>query len=182
MLFKTRHIKIVNYDSQWSIVFTELKKIIKATLGDLALSIEHIGSTSVTGLAAKPIIDIDVVIKSNDLLPEVIQSLAKLGYIHQGDLGIVGREAFGRENEYVPRDGKGRTWQNHHLYVCPQDSTALARHLAFRNYLRQNADAVLAYGKLKQQLAKKFPHDIDSYIEGKNAFIEEITQLGLKYL
>ena len=182
MLSKTRHIKIVDYNPQWSIVFTELQRVIKATLGDLALSIEHIGSTSVTGLAAKPIIDIDVVIKSNDLLPEVIQSLAKLGYIHQGDLGIVGREAFGRENEYVPCDGKGRTWQNHHLYVCPQDSTALARHLAFRNYLRQNADAVLAYGKLKQQLAKKFSHDIDSYIEGKNAFIEEITQLGLKYL
>ena len=170
---KTRTIKIVDYDPQWSLVFTELGRAIETTLGNLALSIEHVGSTSVPGLAAKPIIDLDVVIESNARLPDVIQSLAVLGYVHEGDLGIAGREAFARQGQDVPRDGTGRTWLNHHLYVCVQDSSELKRHLAFRDYLRKNPDAVRAYSELKRQLAQRFPHDIDSYIEGKKTFVEE---------
>jgi GrpB-like predicted nucleotidyltransferase (UPF0157 family) len=175
-MIKTRTIKIVDYDLQWSLVFTDLKRVLEAALGNLALSIEHVGSTSVPGLAAKPIIDLDVVIESNARLPGVIQSLYQLGYVHQGDLGIVGREAFDRQGQDVPRDGTGRMWSNHHLYVCAQDSAELARHLAFRDHLRKNPDAVLAYGKLKRQLAQEFPHDIESYIQGKRAFVEEILQ------
>lgn len=143
------------------------------------MSIEHVGSTSVPGLAAKPIIDLDVVIESNAQLPEAIESLAQLGYVHEGDLGIAGREAFARQGQDVPRDGTGRMWPNHHLYVCAQDSEELTRHLTFRDYLWKNPNAVLAYTKLKRQLAQQFPHDIESYIQGKRTFIDEIVEHAL---
>lgn len=118
-------------------------------------------------------------IESNARLPKVIESLAQLGYVHEGDLGISGREAFARQGQDIPRDGTGRTWPNHHLYVCAQDSEELTKHLAFRDYLRKNPDAVLAYTKLKRQLAQRFPHDIESYIQGKRTFIDEIIEHAL---
>ena len=90
-----------------------------AQLGSLAQHIEHIGSTAVPGLAAKPIIDIDVVIENDALLPAVITSLAELGYTHAGDQGIPGRQAFKRQGEYVPFvPGALHPWIDHHLYVC----------------------------------------------------------------
>ena len=174
---KTRSINIADYDSQWPLIFAELRRVIETALGGLALSIEHVGSTSIPGLAAKPIIDLDVVIESEALLPHVIQSLSGLGYVHRGDLGIAGREAFGREDHIdVPRDGTGRSWPDHHLYVCAQDSVELARHLAFRDFLRVNPDEASAYYRLKRELAQQYPHDIDSYIKGKSRFIEDVLQ------
>ncbi len=173
---KTRYIQVVDYDPQWAIVFSELKRVLINKLGNLVQSIEHVGSTSVPGLAAKPIIDLDVIIASKELLPAVITCLNELGYFHEGDLGIQGREAFGRKGSNVPFDGTSKIWQNHHLYVCLQNSEALARHLAFRNYLRANSKEMMAYGELKRQLARQFPHDIDSYLAGKASFVEEMTQ------
>ncbi len=174
---KTRIIKIVDYDPQWPLIFAELRRVIETALGDLALSIEHVGSTSIPGLAAKPIIDLDVVIGSKALLTNVIQSLSRLGYVHRGDLGIAGMEAFGREDHMdVPRDGTGRSWPDHHLYVCAQDSGELARHLAFRDFLRGNPDEASTYDRLKRELAQQYPHDIDSYIDGKSRFIEEVLR------
>ena len=93
---KVRPIQVVDYDPQWPLTFAELSRAIGNTLGDLAVSIEHIGSTAVSGLAAKPIIDLDVVIESDGLLADAVQSLATLGYFHEGDLGVTGREAFCR--------------------------------------------------------------------------------------
>ena len=133
---------IVDYDPQWPQVFHDLSRVIGGALGERALSIEHVGSTAVPGLAAKPIIDIDVVIASDDQLPAVIQALALLGYVHQGDLGIPQREAFNRQGDDVPRGGLGGTWPEHHLYVCPQDSRELRRHLAFRDFLRAHPKKV----------------------------------------
>ena len=152
-------------------MFNDLKQLLAVALGDLALSIEHVGSTSVPGLGAKPTIDLDIVIESNCKLPPVISRLAELGYFHEGDLDVPGREAFGRVDESVPRHDIGRVWLNHNLYVCPQDSEALAEHLALRDHLRVNPDGASSYEALKRQLAKQFPHDLDSYSGGKSAFI-----------
>mgnify|MGYP002777033281 CR=1 FL=1 len=173
---KIRTIQIVDYTPQWAVTFSELKQVLWSKLGNLVRNIEHIGSTSVIGLAAKPIIDLDIIIESNALLPTVISCLQELGYWYEGDKGIKGREAFARKDNDVPDDGTGKIWQNHHLYVCPQDSEALARHLTFRDYLRSHPQEALAYGELKRQLAQQFPHDIDAYLEGKSPFIEEIMQ------
>ena len=177
---KTRTIVVVDYDPQWPLIFADFKRVLEATLGELALSIEHVGSTSVPGLAAKPIIDLDIVIESRALLPKAIESLATLGYYHQGDLDVKGREAFGRHEADIPSDGTGRQSMRHNLYVCAQDSIELARHLAFRNYIREHPDEALAYGNLKRQLAQQFPYDIDSYVEGKSAFVEGILQRAMR--
>ena len=112
------------YDEQWKHDFLQIKAELTIALGQLAIEIEHVGSTSVQGLSAKPIIDIDVVIEDYSRLENVILALGKIGYRHEGDLGIAGREAF----KY---DGKEHL-RKHHLYVCPKDSQELKRHIAFR--------------------------------------------------
>lgn len=99
-------------------------------------------------------------------LSEVIQKLAAIGYAHEGNLGIEGREAFaysGKEHLQV-----------HHLYVCPENSPELKRHLAFRDYLRSHPEAILSYGEVKEKAAKLFSKDIDKYIAYKSSIIEEI--------
>ncbi|MGG3523039.1 GrpB family protein [Bacillus pseudomycoides] len=172
-------IKIEDYNPEWSIIFKDLKCVIEAELGDLLLSIEHVGSTSVNNLSAKPIIDLDLIIDNHDMLPQVIQRLEKLGYYHQGDLGIEGREAFGRKDRLTPWHGEKRIWIEHHLYVCCKDNKELAKHLAFRNYLRIHPDAVREYGQLKKKLAET-AKDRVSYTEGKSDFVNTILEKTMK--
>ncbi|MBI4310263.1 MAG: GrpB family protein [Chloroflexi bacterium] len=167
---------VVDYDPAWPAQFAELRRVIAAALGDLALAIEHVGSTAIPGLAAKPIIDLDVVIASSECLPEVVARLAALGYAHEGDLDVPGREAFARQDDRTPWDGTGRAWPEHHLYVCPQDSAELARHLAFRDHLRAYPDAAAAYAALKRRLALRFRNDREAYTLGKSAFVEGVLK------
>ena len=169
---KTARVNVVPYDPEWRSDFEKIKRELDATLGDLALAVEHIGSTSVEGMSAKPCIDIDVVIEDYSVLKEVIERLAAVGYIHEGDLGIAGREAFDYKDK--PHLAK------HHLYVCPKDSAELRRHISFRDYLRENPDAAKEYSRVKENGAALFPFDIDKYIEYKSPFINEIYKiLGL---
>lgn len=128
------------------------------------MSIEHIGSTSVVGLAAKPIIDIDVVISSRLHLKEVIEKLNSIDYVHQGNLGIPGREAFMWPEET----------RRHHVYVCSVDTPNLHDHLIFRDYLRTHPKTVLAYSNLKRRLALKYRNDRDGYTNSKTEFINSI--------
>lgn len=162
-----RTITISEYDPAWPELFARLQTLLADTLGDLALRIEHVGSTAVVGLAAKPILDIIVVIESRQELPQVIDSLATLGYIHQGDRGVSGREAF----RAGPRE-TDPSWPQHHLYVCDQANDELQRHVAFRDYLRQHPTAVQTYAERKRELAEAHPHDIDAYVQGKAFFVE----------
>ena|SRR5882724_4051129 len=89
-----RRIIVVEYDPAWPATFDDLRARVWTVVGDLALAIEHIGSTSVPGLAAKPIIDMTVVLPAADDVPQAIERLATLGYVHRGDLGIEGREVL----------------------------------------------------------------------------------------
>lgn len=161
-----KHVVVVPYDENWKKAFEDIKSEVDAALGNLALRIEHVGSTSVTGLSAKPIIDIDVVIRDTSMLGAVVASLAKIGYVHEGDQGIPGREVF----KY---DGKEHLMK-HHLYVCAEDAAELKRHLGFRDYLRSHPEAVAEYSKVKDEGARLYPYDIDKYIEHKSPFIEGI--------
>lgn len=161
-----KRVIVMPYNEEWKKAFSDIKKELDDALGDLALSIEHVGSTSVEGLSAKPIIDIDVVIEDISKLESVIAALKKIGYRHEGDLGVPGREAF----KY---DGKEHLMK-HHLYVCAKEAKELKRHLAFRDYLRTHADAVEAYSKVKEEGARLYPEDIDKYIEYKSPVIEDI--------
>ena len=169
-----RTIEIVEYDPAWAEAFASISRAVAAALGPLALRIEHVGSTSVPGLASKPIIDLDVVIESPRSLPAVVEALRTLGYSHEGDGGIPGREAFRRESATAPADGSGRAWPEHHLYVCPSGSEELQRHLRFRDYLRDQPDSAARYEALKRDLAHRYANDIDSYVGGKSAFVEGI--------
>lgn len=154
-------IMIVDYDPVWPEIFQQLCAHVWSVLHDVALTVEHVGSTSVPGLAAKPIIDMSVIVPSEREVPLAIAQLAILGYEHLGNLGIEGREAFSRP------DGLPA----HHLYVCPQDSLAVKNHLAVRDYLREHPQMAQMYGELKKRLAREFPDDIESYVAGKTELI-----------
>jgi GrpB-like predicted nucleotidyltransferase (UPF0157 family) len=175
-MFTVRRIEVVDYDPQWPMIFARLKSVLEARLGELAQRIEHVGSTSVPGLAAKPLIDLDIIIESYERLPEVVARLAELGYVHQGDLDVPGREAFRREGQDVPRDGLGSVWPRHNLYVCPPDGIGLGQHLNFRDYLRAHPEELPVYEALKRRLAEEFPEDITAYTEGKAAYIQEVLR------
>ena len=168
----TRHVVVEEHDEAWEKSFREIEREIRDALGELALRIEHVGSTSVPGLAAKPVIDLDVVVRDGEALREAIRRLGAIGYEHEGDLGIPGREAFRYE-------GKEHL-QKHHLYVCPEGSAELRRHVAFRDYLRSHPEAVKEYGRIKREGAARYPYDIDGYIAHKAPFIESVYRaLGL---
>ena len=155
---------VVPSDPAWPAVFESIRERIAALLGDLAVGIEHVGSTAVPGLEAKPIVDLDVVVHRAEDVPEAIRLLATVGYVHLGDLGIFQREAF-RAPAGQPR---------HHLYVCPAGSAALRAHLTLRDALRNDPELAAAYGTLKRELAARFTHDRDSYVEGKTPFITSV--------
>lgn len=167
-----KHVVVEPYDEAWKDDFAAIRDELEAVLNGLVLRIEHVGSTSVEGLSAKPVIDIDVVISDRSVLPEVISALESIGYSHEGDLGIPGREAFKYE-------GKDHL-KKHHLYVCAQDAEELKRHITFRDYLRSDPDAVAEYSRIKEEGARLYPDDIDKYIEHKSPFIESVyKQIGL---
>lgn len=167
-----KRVVVEPYDEAWKNDFAAIRDELASVLNGLVLRIEHVGSTSVEGLSAKPVIDIDVVISDRSILPEVISALESIGYSHEGDLGIPGREAF----KYERKDHL----KKHHLYVCAQDAEELKRHIAFRDYLRSDPDAVAEYSRIKEEGARLYPDDIDKYIEHKSPFIESVyKQIGL---
>ncbi len=157
---------IVKYDQHWEETFRTLRDEIAPFLNGLIVSIEHVGSTAIRGVAAKPIIDMDVVVRSREDIPRVIEKLTTLGYRHLGDLGIAGREAF--------ESPKGKP--SHHLYVCNFDSGELRRHLVFRDYLRSHPEAALRYSELKKSLAGRYRNERDAYTEAKKDFVEKILR------
>ncbi len=164
-----RSVIVLPYDPKWKKDFEDIKKEISAAIGDIITGIEHVGSTSVVGLSAKPIIDIDIVISDYSSFEQVVCGLAQIGYHHEGDLGIKDREAF----KYSSKPHL----QKHHLYVCPQNSAELKRHITFRDYLRNHPEAVKRYSEVKEEAARLYPFDIDQYIEYKTPCIEELYSL-----
>lgn len=160
------------YDSAWKAAFEEIRKEIEQAAGDLIVDVEHVGSTSVEGMSAKPCIDLDVVIPDHAVFDAVADRLKAIGYFHEGDLGIKGREAF----RY---SGKPHL-MTHHLYVCPRDSRELHRHVTFRNFLRSHPEAVKQYSTVKETAARLFPDDIDRYMAYKAPCIQALyAQCGL---
>ena len=170
---RTAKVVVLPYDSAWKSDFEAIRKEIEHALGDLILGIEHVGSTSVEGMSAKPCIDLDVIIKDYGVFDAVVRKLEAIGYFHEGDLGIKDREAF--------RYSDKAHLQKHHLYVCPVHSQELRRHLCFRDYLRSNETAVRKYSLVKETAARLFPDDIEKYMAYKSPCIEELYELcGLK--
>ena len=159
---------ISEYDPHWPELFCELRDGLPAGLRMRARSIEHIGSTAVPGLAAKPIIDIDVVVAEQADVAEAIAMLAAAGYPHKGDAGVPGRDAFDQP-PHLPE---------HHLYVCVEGSAPLVAHLQLRDHLRANPGTAREYAALKRELAVAYGDDRAGYTEAKTAFIETVLAGG----
>ena len=168
---------IQDYNPQWKKDFEALHDIYSDQLSTLNIQIEHVGSTSVIGLAAKAIIDIDIIYYDKEAFENIKQKLDAIGYFHNGDQGIPFREAFIRK--------KGQTHKIldkiiHHLYVCPHDSPELARHLLFRDHLRSSTEACRTYERKKREIAAKVSQNKKEYAALKqtevNPFIEEMIE------
>ena len=166
---RTKRVCVVPYDAAWKHEFLKIKEELVSAIGAHVLAAEHVGSTAVEGLPSKPCIDIDVVIKDASMLPEVVRGLAAIGYEHEGDLGIKGREAF--------RYSDKPHLFAHHLYVCAQDSEELYRHLTFRDFLKNHPEAAKDYGRAKEEAARLYPDDIEKYMEYKAPCIEALNRL-----
>jgi GrpB-like predicted nucleotidyltransferase (UPF0157 family) len=154
-------VEVIDYDPTWPEEFERLKSQIVAVLGDLVVRIEHVGSTAVPGLAAKPIVDLYVVV---DDLDEATASLRELGYVPEGALGVPGRLGFGWP------EGEKR----HHLYICSPDHVGLETVVRFRDYMRTHARQADEYADLKRELADRYRDDRDAYAAGKDAFIAAV--------
>ena len=163
---RTKKVIVLPYDAAWKTAFEDIKREIQYALADLIIGIEHVGSTSVEGLSAKPCIDIDIIIQDYTAFDKIVKKLANIGYVHEGKLGIENREAFRYSNK--PH------LMTHHLYVCPQNSKELHRHIAFRDFLRNNPEAARQYGQIKETAAQLFPDDIDQYMAYKSPCIAEL--------
>lgn len=166
---------IEKYNPDWIQQFENIKQAISNALEAVTCTIEHVGSTAVPELDAKPIIDLDIIYTNEEEFLSIKTALEQLGYFHNGNQGIEDREAFKRNGKQfhtildtIP----------HHLYVCPAHSKALERHLLSRNYLRKHAWARIKYQQMKYEIAERAGQDRKKYAALKeltvNDFIDTI--------
>ena len=165
-------VKVVPYDPAWPRMFREEAAGIRQALGGCVVEIFHMGSTSVPGLAAKPVIDILPVVTSLEEADRRRPWLEAMGYEWMGEWGIPGRR-------FLRKGGEQRT---HHLHIfSPQSEGEIRRHLAVPAYLRAHPQAALEYARLKTELAARFPRDIDGYCDGKDAFVKQLEREALRW-
>ena len=171
---------ITPYNPEWKQEFERLGAVLRTSLKDPEIDIRHVGSTSVPGLHAKPILDIDLVIHDKSSLDRISRILISLGYIGRGDQGVPGRFAFRQSSPQTPVVTGGEKWQEHHLYVCFSDSLALKNHIIFRDSLLRNGDLVKEYSKLKMDLVNQKGMTREQYTIQKTGFILDVlTSNGL---
>ena len=171
------------YNKEWILYFNQLKSVLLKQVNVEGLDLEHIGSTAVPGLAAKAIVDMDMVYQKPADFEQIKKDLEQLGYYHNGEQGIAGREVFKRRSgrsAHPVLDGI-----SHHLYVCYEKNEELKRHLAFRDALRTYEEERLAYTRLKYKMAKEANQDKKTYAKLKeekaNEFIEMLIRKGLDF-
>jgi len=162
---------VTNSNPEWPGVFeTEANKL-REVFGEELTVIHHIGSTSVRGQKAKPIIDIMPLVRDIEVIDKFNDKMIELEYEPMGEFGIPERRYF----------RKGGDVQTYHVHVFQLGSKDAERHLAFRDFLRQHEDDALKYGKLKETLAIRFPNDIEAYMAGKNDFIKKLEQTAIEW-
>lgn len=166
------NIKVVGYNQNWNNEYKKEERSIKTFLQKELLNSFHIGSTSVPGLKAKPIIDILLVVKDISKLDTYSEQFESIGYEVMGEFGIEGRRYF----------RKGRDNRTHQIHAFQYDNVQeIERHLSFRDYLRQHPEISKEYGELKSKLAEKYPTDIDGYCDGKDNFVKKIEKKALEW-
>lgn len=167
-----QHITVVKYNPCWKTVYEKEAALLQSILGKNCTAIYHIGSTAVSNLAAKPIIDIMPVVTALSVVDQEKATFEKNGYEYLGEFGIAGRR-------YLRKGGDERTHQIH--IFQENDIYNIERHLAVRDFLRTHANIANQYGMLKQALAHCYPYDIESYCHGKDAFVKKLEQQALRW-
>lgn len=162
------------YNPEWTNQFEKIKSILVTKLSGIIFRIEHVGSTSIKDLSAKPVIDIDIVIPKGISLEVIKEKLSELGYYHRGDLDIKGREVFDRLKDKKFYNSTLDTVR-HNLYACSEDNLELERHILFRDYLRTNPEARLAYESLKKDIAERSGQEVKAYVLTKETEAREFV-------
>jgi GrpB-like predicted nucleotidyltransferase (UPF0157 family) len=163
-------VKLEPFDDKWTMLFDQEKEILLSQLKGLIVDVQHVGSTSIEGLLAKPIIDIAIGVSSFDTIKELKEKIKKLSYF-EVPVSIDGKHIFARYKE------KKIT---HFLHVMMYNHNSWIDQISFKNYLRSTPDAKIEYIKLKEDLAKKFPNDVTSYTNEKKKFVDNILKRSKK--
>lgn len=169
---------LLPYQSTWADDFRSIREVLRKHSRIEGLRVEHIGSTSIPGLAAKPIIDIDLVFEESSDFPTICEDLESIGYSYHGNQGIPGREVFKRKKDIAQHpvlDGI-----QHHLYVCHISSEELQRHLNFRDHLREDEASRIAYEQLKYEIARLTNQDRKAYAKLKETMAREFVESILR--
>ncbi|QFF99649.1 GrpB family protein [Psychrobacillus glaciei] len=166
-----RKVEVVSYSADWKDRFKEEAEQLQKIFGSEMITIHHIGSTSVNGLSAKPIIDLMPVVRDINNMDAFNDAMIAIGYEPKGENGLSGRR-------YFQKGGDNRT---HHVHIYEMNSPEIKRHLAFREYLRKHPKVAKDYGQLKEKLAKQFPYDVESYINGKEQLATEIEEKAIHW-
>ncbi|MCT4792445.1 MULTISPECIES: GrpB family protein [Exiguobacterium] len=166
-----RQVIVTPYQTSWPEAFEQEADRLRAIFGDRLLAVHHIGSTSVPGLSAKPILDILPVVDSLDGIEAFDAAMEQIGYEAKGEFGMPGRR-------YYRKGGDNRT---HHIHLYVDGNPEIMRHVVFRDYLRQHPEEVEAYSTIKERLAHQYPEDISAYIAGKDSFVKTMEQRALAW-
>jgi GrpB-like predicted nucleotidyltransferase (UPF0157 family) len=160
-------VRLAEYDERWRLLFAAEAERLLAFSDGLPLRIEHIGSTSIPGMCAKPVLDILAGRPSGTPLDPYLVCIQRAGYVHRGERGVAGREFF--------RRGEPRAY---HVHLVEDDGALWREYLAFRDFLRRHADVAARYAALKRSLAARFPTDREAYTDGKAAFVGETIAMA----
>ncbi|MDW2885970.1 GrpB family protein [Exiguobacterium artemiae] len=166
-----RQVIVTPYQTSWADAFQQEKEQLETIFGNRLLAVHHIGSTSVPGLSAKPILDILPVVDSLDGIEAFDAAMEQIGYEAKGEFGMPGRR-------YYRKGGDNRT---HHIHLYADGNPEIMRHVVFRDYLRQHPQEVEAYSTIKERLARQYPEDISAYIAGKDSFVKMMEQRALAW-
>ena len=156
--------RVVDHDERWARDFQSIRDRLWPVVAAAALAVEHVGSTAVPGLAAKPVIDVDVVVADAGRVAPVVAALASIGSAHRGDLGVPGREAFSMVPGLPP----------HHLYVVVLGSEPYRDHVDLRDHLRAHPGAAARYAAEKRRLSPLLVTDREAYVRGKAWLVTEL--------
>ncbi|SEM87381.1 GrpB domain, predicted nucleotidyltransferase, UPF0157 family [Mesobacillus persicus] len=168
-----RKVEVIPYSPQWKERFNEEQSLFRELFGNGKVAIYHIGSTSVPGLSAKPIIDILIEAERMDLVDSVTAEIEKAGYEPKGENGIPGRRFFQKSDENGVR--------TFHVHAFEKGNPEIYRHLVFRDYLRAHPEQAKRYGEIKQWAAVEHTYDIEGYMDEKESIIKELEHLAFKW-
>ncbi len=166
-------VEVVPHEPKWRTAFENESKQVACALGANVVAIHHIGSTAIPNIYAKPIIDLLVEVKDITRVDEQSAVMEVLGYEAMGEYGIPSRRFFLKDNEVGNR--------THHIHTFEVNSLEVERHLTFRDYLIAHPEDAQKYSELKRELAGKYSHNRDRYMDGKDGFIKEIDRQAAKW-